>query len=412
MKVRFLLLLVCFGSLLTSSSCRKKNLEQERVEIVQPDEPLIAAPDSVYQGPLIISRGGKYTGNYKSTNSKIPAIIIVTSEPVELTGCTIASAGDLIKCGEATNLNIHHNNFYGLTPGIGEQYGRVINVYRPHTLTFEHNYVEHTGGLLLDHTDTTTGAQITVTIRYNLIRNTDKRRADMTGGDERSGIQFNTVARVKGEIAWNQFENLPNRSFLLHNINLYNSGGISTQPYQIHDNYIKGAYPYPLTANYFVGSGITVDGDSASNTMKTMSQFINVFNNQVLSTCNAGMNLAAGHDVRFYGNTIISAGKYSNGQSSDRFWSGCSMWNAFKVPVANFINNSIKDNTIGFVATDRVFPAPVRQDFTVVANNPLSVKAGDNIALPNPITLDTEVAELAKWTAKLTSNGITLGNVK
>jgi hypothetical protein len=185
---------------------------------------------------------------------------------------------------------------------------------------------------------------------------------------------------------------------------------VNGKPYLIHDNYIKGAYPFPLNANYFVGSGITVDGDSASNTMESMSQYIEAYNNQVISTCNAGMNIAAGHDIHFYNNTIISSGKYSNGQSSDRFWSGCCLWNAFRVPVANFVNNSIKGNTIGYVSTDRVFPAPVRQDWVVVPGNVLSVGPTDNAPLPNPITLQTELDELTKWNAKLVSNNLKIGN--
>ncbi|MEJ7768848.1 MAG: hypothetical protein WKF89_13610 [Chitinophagaceae bacterium] len=409
MKLPSVILLVCLCSLLALPTCKSK--ENLKVEVVEPDEPVAVVPDSVFKGPLIITAGGKYTGNYKSLDSKVPAIYIYTTEPVEITGCLIASAGDLIKCVEATNLNIHHNNFFGLPPNNNEQWGRVINVYRPHTMVFEHNFVEHTGGILLDHRDTSATAAVNVTIRYNIIRNTDKRKSDLTGGEERSVIQFNTVSRVGGEISWNQFENLPNRSFLLHNINLYNSGGVSGQPYLIHDNYVKGAYPFPLNANYYVGSGITVDGDPSTNTMETMSQFVNAYNNQVISTCNAGMNIAAGHDIHFYNNTIISSGKYSNGASSDRFWSGCSMWNAAKVPVGNFINNDIKANNIGYVSTDRVFPAPVRQDFVVVPDNVLSVGPNDNKALPNPITLDVEKAELTKWKAKLAANNITLGNM-
>lgn len=408
MKFRFLILLVCLATLFAFPACKRK--ENLQVDVIAPDEPVAVVPDSVFQAPLIITSGGKYTGNYKSLDSKTPAIYIYTTEPVEITGCLVAGAGDLIKCVEATNLNIHHNSFYGLAPGSNEQWGRVLNDYRPHTLIFEHNFVEHTGGMLLDHKDTAAAAAINVTIRYNIIRNTDKRKSDLTGGDERSAIQFNTVAKVGGEISWNQFENLPNRSFLLHNINLYNSGGKSGQPYLIHDNYVKGAYPFPLNANYYVGSGITVDGDTSSKTMETMSQFTNAYNNQVISTCNAGMNIAAGHDIHFYSNTIISSGKYSNGASSDRFWGGCCMWNAANVPAAFFVNNYIKDNTIGYVSTDRVFPAPVRQDFVVVPGNVLSVGPNDNIALPNPITLDVENAELTKWKAKLAANNIIIGN--
>ena len=88
------------------------------------------------------------------------------------------------------------------------------------------------------------------------------------------------------------------------------------------------------------------------------------------------------------------------------------MWNAANVPASLFINNSIKDNKIGYVSTDRVFPAPVRQDFVVVPGNILSVSAKDNVALPNPITLDVENKELVEWKAKLAANSIIVGNAR
>ncbi|MDQ6815023.1 MAG: hypothetical protein M3040_14910, partial [Bacteroidota bacterium] len=218
MKLRYFFLLACLSLLLIFPGCKREEVLPQEVippEVIQPDEPVAVVPDSVFQGPLIITSGGRYTGNYKSSDSKIPTISIYTTEPVELTDCLIVGAGDLVKCVEATNLNIHHNRFYGLAPNENEQWGRVINDYRPRTLLFEHNFVEHTGGILLDHKDTAANAVINVSIRYNIIRNTDKRKADLTGGEERSAIQFNTVAKVLGEISWNQFENLPNRSFLL-----------------------------------------------------------------------------------------------------------------------------------------------------------------------------------------------------
>src|SRR4051812_7440620 len=122
------------------------------------------------------------------------------------------------------------------------------------------------------------------------------------------------------------------------------------------------------------------------------------------------MKIAAGHDIHFFKNNIISSGKYFNVASFDRFCGGCCIWNVANVPAALFVNNSIKDNTIGYVSTDRVFPQPVRQDFVIVPGNVLSVGPNDNIALPNPITLDVENAELPKWKAKLAANNIKLGS--
>ncbi|HZG24080.1 MAG TPA: hypothetical protein VEZ17_05840 [Chitinophagaceae bacterium] len=402
MKTTTLLLAVCFSSLCLLTACSK----EENLVI---DEAVdTGAPDVTYQQPLVITKGGTYSGNFRSTDSKIPAVWVQTTEPVVITKCIIASAGDLIRCSGESQVNIHHNSLFGLTPGENSQWGRALDDYHPKSLVFQNNYVEHTGGLLLDHN---TSTSTSVVIRYNVIRNTDRRRADLSAGEKRASIMFNTVSKVSGEISWNQFANLPDQSDLEHNIYMYNSGGKSGEPYLIHDNYIKGAYPYPLTAASYVGSGITIDGDPSANTMEKMSQFINAYNNQVISTCNASMNLAAGHDIHFYGNTMISSGRYPNGVKSDRFWGACCIWNASNVPAENFINNSIKNNTIGYVRFGKRTPFPDRQDWVVFPGSPISVMPGENISLRNPITLDTENAEWSKWLSKLSLNKVVVGNV-
>ncbi len=403
MKSTTLLLFVCISSLIIFPGCasRESKVAEKAPEIVK-------IPDVTYQEPLVVTKGGTYTGNYKSMDSKIPAVWVQTNEPVEITGCIIAGAGDLIKCSGGTRVNIHHNSLYGIAPGSNDQWGRAHDNYQPQSLIFENNYVEHTGGLLIDHSDSNSKS---VVIRYNVIRNTDKRKGDLSAGANRAGIQFNTVSNIAGEISWNQIENIPDSSHVEDNINMFNSGGKRGAPYLIHNNYIKGAYPYPLNADSYVGSGITIDGDPATNTMDKMSQFINAYNNQIISTCNACMNLAAGHDIHFYNNTMISSGMYPDGTPSDRFWGGCCIWNASNVPVKNFVNNTIKGNTIGYVRKDKNVPFPGRQDWVVVAESPISVKPGDNTSLPNPITLQTEKAEWPKWQAKLATNNILVGNI-
>lgn len=402
MRTIFSLLFICISAGLFLPACTsKQNMAIE-------DAGDKGVPAVTYQEPLVITKGGIYTGNYRSTDSKVPAVWVQTTEPVEITRCNIAGAGDLIRSGGGARLRIHHNGFYGITPGQNDQWGRVLNAYQISYLVFEHNYVEHTGGLLIDHLDAKPDSLV---MRYNIIRNTDQRKADLSAGENRAGIMFNTVSKVAGEISWNQFENFPGKSDLEHNIYMYNSGGKAGAPYLIHDNYIKGAYPYPLNASYYVGSGISVDGDPSTNTMDKMSQFINAYNNQVISTCNASMNLAAGHDIHFYGNTMISSGRYPDGTASDRFWGACSIWNASNVPAANFINNSITGNRIGYVHKGVNVPYHSRQDWVVVPGSPISVKPGDNTSLPNPVTLFTEKAEWPRWLAKLTANNIVVGNV-
>jgi len=404
MKTIFLFLFVVSSVLLFLAAC---NTNQTKEVAADTAVDMTSVPAVKYQEPIIIKKGGVYTGNYKSIDSQTPAVWVQTNEPVEITGCIIVSTGDMIKCSGGTNVKIHHNSLYGLFPLKNDQWGRALNNYQPQSLIFENNIIEHSGGILVDHTDSNSKS---VVIRYNIIRNTDKRRANTAAGENRAGVLFNSVSKIAGEICWNQFINLPDSSFVEDNINLFNSGGKPGAPYLIHDNYIKGAYPFPLNAPTYVGSGITIDGDPGSKTMETMSQFVNAYKNQVISTCNAAMNLAAGHDIHFNENTMISCGLYPDGTQSERFWSGCCIWNASNVPSKNFINNTIKGNIIGYVRGDKSVPFPGRQDWVVIKESPISVEPGDNTSLPNPITLETENAEWVKWTKKLISNKILIGN--
>ncbi|HET6406650.1 MAG TPA: hypothetical protein VFG14_02125, partial [Chthoniobacteraceae bacterium] len=113
-------------------------------------------PAVVYQKPITITQGGTYSGNFRSDDSNTPAITVSTNDPVEITGCRILSAGIHIRAYGGTQLNVHHNLFTGQPPTGGQQWGRVLDDYHPQTLVFEHNTVDHTGGLLIDHADENT----------------------------------------------------------------------------------------------------------------------------------------------------------------------------------------------------------------------------------------------------------------
>ncbi len=365
------------------------------------------AADTTWLPPKTVTAGGPVTGNYRSLDSNVPALLIQTYDPVEITGCVIESAGIGIKAYGGTKLNIHHNVIRGGKPTDNNQWGRALDVYHPQYLIFENNTVDHTGGLLVDFFNENTKS---VMIRYNRIKNTDKRRVDMSEGDHRASILFNQVRGVTGEIAWNEFINEINNSWVEDNINLGNSGGLSGTPYLIHDNYIKGAYPYPLSADNYTGSGITVECNPGNRTYQNVSQYVNITNNQVVSVCNGGININGGHDIHATGNTIISSGLFPNGQQSFRFWGGAAIWNGCDLPSDVFNNISIKGNTIGYARPGINTPLPNRQDYVVTAGSPINILPTDNVSLPNPITLATEDAEYPKWQAKLAANGIKLGH--
>ena len=364
---------------------------------------------TAFSDPIEIKQGGTYTGNYKSDDPNIPAVTVSTYDPVEITGCKIVSAGIGIKAFGGSKLTIHHNTITGQEPAGKHQWGRALDNYHPQSLVFEYNDVIHTGGIIIDHSDENTRSAV---IRFNKFINTDKRKADNSEGEHRAAILFNTVLPITGEIAWNYFHNTLDSSWVDDNINFSNSGGKKDSSFLIHDNFIWGAYPYPANADHYTGSGITIEGDPGHKTFEGVSQFVKVFNNQVISTCNAGININHGHDIEAQSNTIIASGMYPNGVKSDRFWGGCAIWNNSKLGPDVFKNISIKNNTIGYVRPGVNVPLPNRQDYVVVADSPINVQAGDNIAIPNPITLQTELDQVPIWEKKLADNKISIGNTK
>lgn len=372
-------------------------------------------PDVTYQEPLVIKKGGKYTGNFRSTDPAIPAIWIWTEEPVEISGCIIVSAGNGIHFGGGGQFNVHHNSIYGIYPtDISKVKGRAVYSYQPRSAVIENNYCEATGGgFFLEQTQSQC---LLLKIRYNKIKNIDKRTgANVNGGEHKAGIMLSSIVKVKDcEISWNEVINEAGNSSVEDIGNIFNSSGLPEKPIDVHDNYLDGAYPFPLSADSYSGSGWTIDGDPSKNTLDTVSAYINVHDNQIIRTCNAAMNIAAGHDVKFYNNTMISSGKFPDGTQSYRFWGGCCIFDGSKVGPAVFTRNSIKGNTIGYVRPGINTPLKDRQDWVVEPSTPLdiAVKAGDNISLPNPITKATEDAEYPKWIAKLVASNIKIGNTE
>ena len=359
----------------------------------------------LFQAPITITRGGTYTGNYRSDSSETPAVLVNTSEPVELAGCHIVSSGLGIKAYGGSRLSVHHCTIEGPRPTGNQQWGRAVDVYHPQTLTFTFNTVDHTGGLLVDHGDANTQSAV---IKYNVFKDTDRRKADGTVGELRASILFNSVVPITGEIAFNQFTNDWGKSAVEDNVNFGNSGGTAAAPFLIHDNYIRGAYPSPDDMEHYTGSGITVEGTGA-NTPETVSQYVQILRNQVVSTCNAGINVNDGHNVEARENRIVSAGILPDGRPSFLFWGGCSVWNGSHHDASLFHDVRMVDNVLGYRRPGLNVPLPDRQDYVVAKDCPLSIQPGQNESLPNPITLETEAAEWTRWQRKLADAGIVVG---
>ncbi len=361
----------------------------------------------VYDPPITITKGGSYSGNWESKNAAVPAVNIQTTEAVTLENCNLRSQGNLIAAklpggGEQTgvNLTLRGCRGYGAEFG-GKPRAYMFRLVFPQSVVVENNYWQDIGGAVLVGDNTFANVK-TLKFLRNQTRNTD------------GLVQFNGFLKVGGlEIAWNEAINQPRKARPEDVINIYNSSGLPDNPIRIHHNYIQGAYPANPQADPFTGSGINAgDGDTTADAEHSPSN-VHAYQNQVISTANVGIFIAAGNNNRLYENRVVSSGLLPDGNAIKNFFTGIYVWDCCynQVPRGVFFNNYAYNNTIGNAGINDKGQS-VRSDSKLddCAKNPDgSSKCTGNISMPGPITLQTEADEYKLWQAKVKAAGVKIG---
>jgi hypothetical protein len=354
---------------------------------------------------LVITRGGVYSDTYHSTSSTTACVRVATTEPVVLDGCTLTGPGNLIEAGEGANLTVRNCRGQGLPPTTDKQApGRFLDVYRPSRLVVEHNEFAQTSGIVVNRWSGAGLAGPTLVVRYNRVRNIDGRWRDGQGSTRSSFLILNTVQHLpRVDIAFNEVVNTPDKSLVEDNINLYNSSGTAQSPLHVHDNFVRGAYPFPATADKFTGTGLTSDGDA--KTADEAASFIEADHNQFVATGNAAMNLAAGHDIYYHHNRVVTSGTLPDGQRFRAGHAGLGVFNYYNQPPSVFFNNRVAQNMVGYVSWGGHTPETDRQDLSDGACAPCT----GTVHLAGPITPATEALEWKSWQQKLRQKAVTVG---
>ncbi len=365
---------------------------------------LVQAQTVSYAAPIVITHGGTYTGNYRSDASAVPCVRVATTEAVVLDGCRLTGPGNLVEAGEGADLTVRNCRGQGLAPTVDNQApGHFLDTYRARRLAVEHNYFAQTGGIVVNRWGGSGAPGQTLTVRYNQARNLDGRWRN-GGSTHCSFLLLNTVQHLVGaDIAYNEVINTPDQSLVEDNLNFYNSSGTARSPLRAHDNFVRGAYPFPAAGGYFTGTGLTTDGDA--QTADGASAYIEADHNQFVATGNAAMNLAAGHDIYYHDNRAVTSGLLPGGHRFNATNAGLGVFNFYHQPAGAFGNNRVENNTVGYVNWGSADPLPDRQDLSAGACAPC---AGTQ-HLPNPITLATEDNEAVLWQQKLQQAGVTVG---
>jgi hypothetical protein len=393
-----------------------------------------ASTPTTYSRPTVITKGGTYSGYWESLNPRTPAVTIRTSEPVTLVNSRLRGRGDLIQTAAANaRLTVRNCYGYGLNPDVaGKAPGRFLRAEYFRSIKVENNYLEGTGGIYLLNYRGDTAAGDTVKVLNNWAHNIDGRKTDGNGGwlgynirtrlnngkaeegfEIRQFLQLDKVRGVPGmEVAWNEVVNDPGASRVEDNINIYLSGGTPESPLRVHDNYIQGAYTIqPWQDSYrdgtyaydwsYSGGGILL-GDGDTKVADQASAYVWAYDNQVVSTTNYGIAIAAGHDNQFYNNRILSCGLLPNGRAIAAQNVGAYIWDLYKAGPKVFYNNSGHNNTSGWIKA-----SGERNDWWIPNASPWA----NNVHWVSPINRDTETAECASWRRKLTAAGRPVGPI-
>jgi hypothetical protein len=374
-----------------------------------------------WSGPIVITAGGTYTGNWQSSESKTPAVTVATTDPVTIENSHIRSAGDLIKTSVAgSNLTVRNSLGVALNSSVkGQPNGNFLEAASPARLDVENNYVENAqGGVIVHGYAGKRDGEQTIVIRANRARNLNGLLSDGNGGylpgegpnrTPAHFIQFDSVQSVPGiDVGWNEVINYPGRSLVEDNIEVYRSSGTANQPLEIHDTYIQGAYPYKPAQDAYTGGGIKTDG-SIDDTAQDTPAFNSIHDNQVVGTVSYGIEFAAGHDNIAVNNRVISSGLLADGTKIAA--QGVGLANGGVAgPSASMYNNRMRDNLVGWACwksscaqggyrKDQFFPASPADYST------------NSVVATRQITFNMENNEYQVWLNKLSAAAVTVGPV-
>jgi len=394
------LFILCVAAIFFIFQTHQPSLPQTTTSAVASDSSI------TYNEPLVITDGGTYTGNWESKDTEVPAVEVKTSEPVTIINSNIRGAGYLIKSwGYGADITIRNTNGYGLTPTPWSDYEKprrflALDVFR--NVVVENCYMENTAGIYLgvEYVGNHTPAN-TIKIRYNKAKNIDGR---IYGGTYRvQFVQFNFRGGVKhAEIAWNQIINEPGNSAVEDNINIYNSKGTPDSPILIHNNFIKGAYPYPADSTGYTGGGILID--SPSKNVTNASAYVRIYDNQLVGLGNHCIGIAGGNNIEICNNRAIVAAQFKDGTYYP-FWTG-GIWAKDYYKNKTFFDNQVHHNTLAVTGQTGTWRNDISDSIVFVT------KAANNISLPGKVTKEMENQEFELWKQKLKLAGLPLGPQK
>lgn len=365
-------------------------------------------------GPLVITRGGTYSGQWASNDPNTAAVTINTDSPVILQNMNLSSRGDLIDINGSAGAQVTIQNVKGtaVDPGVaGAQRGTFVHAATVSSLQVTHcsMYGVSFGVQVLSSTVQS------LTLSENLASQMEDRASDGNGGllSTRPSLGHfiilnRSTAPNGADISWNQVIDTIGQSSVEDVINLYKSQGSAQNPVHIHDNYMEG-YSSTTTASY-TGTGIIADGDGkAPDTAYALIE-----NNQMVHAAGSGVEIAAGHDINVSANRVVSCGLDSSGHwFAMPFVNAIVVWNYYSDPA--FGNLAVGGTAGGMVrpsgsGTPQIADMWARTEDLNGSDQLQANQFTDPCMVDGQVNSNAENNERAVWTNKLSNAGITPGS--
>lgn len=344
----------------------------------------VVAPAVTYGPPITITQGGTYS----PTTS---GVTVSTSQPVVLENCAVKSTTrTLVIVNAGSNVTIRNCYFEGSATPNDAGY-RAVFANTASSITVTGSDFVHIAPFKA------AGGTPTISVTHNRVRDVIGDETNCCGGGYAPAFQLSNLTSPSTEIAWNEVVNLPGQSNMEDAVNLFGASGTVANPIRVHDNFVWGAYPLPITDEYSGGGILTGDGGGGTNNVE-------VVDNQLVGTTNYGIQIGGGNNVRFERNRAVASGLTADG-TVIRAMNTNPFWTYQKAPT----NSSMSNNVFGWMRPPGGYLEPNNprwhrvDSWMPACGTNGNVCTGNRSLTANPsqrITYADEQAEFEPWVAK------------
>lgn len=346
----------------------------------------LAKPPIIWRGPITITTGGTYTGNWSSSNST-PTITIATTQAVTIVNSRIRGTGgaNLVHATGAGAVNVTITNCHVTGGSTYQTSGRFFETVSPGNITITNNTINYTRGI-----EFTFGSG-TITVANN--KHFETMGYAPGGSIVALGnfVQFRETRNADVTVEWNQVLNTYNVSFPEDIISVFKSANIDIDNNYLQHNSVHGNF-------YNTSSQGTITLDNPGGALNILN--VNVRDNQMVDTVNGVFLSSGGQNILVDGNTLIQDGFLPPPNQTTQMGNG---FGGFAFPGTAASNVVVTNNTIGYVNRDG--------DRLDVNSTSGTTTYSGNTILPDPITLEMEEEQWDLWAEKVAENGELIGSV-